>query len=168
MRRGRLRDRFFQAGVARAITIPAGIVAGSVAAAALLATGVPAVAAVAAGLAAWSVPVIRAMRPAGLVGGRRRIPVEDLPAKWASPLADARAALARYQPPCAGARRDRCAPGWRRSRSSSANRSNGAESWRDGEPTPRLPHGSSTLAASTRPPATPGTRPASWPRTSAR
>jgi hypothetical protein len=52
MTRPRLRDHFFQARVARAITSPAGIVAGSLAAAALLAAGVPAAAAVAAGVAA--------------------------------------------------------------------------------------------------------------------
>ncbi len=62
-RRGlRLRDRFFQPGVARAITSPAGIVTGSVAAGTLLASGAHPVLCAGAAVLGWGVPVLRAMQ----------------------------------------------------------------------------------------------------------
>lgn len=98
MSRPRFRDSVYRPSVARAITSPAGVVVGSVAAAALLATGAPVVGAVVAGALAWAVPVVRAIRR-----GRPRpklkpaLAGDELPRRWAAPLADAEQALQRYR-----------------------------------------------------------------------
>ncbi len=105
MTKRRLRDRVYRPIVARAITSPTGLVAGSAAAAALLAAGAPVGAAAATGLLAWALPVARAV----LSGGpwrRKRPSRADLPKRWASHLADADEALECYRRSIR-----RCAPG---------------------------------------------------------
>ena len=98
MTRPRLRDRIYRPVVARAITSPVGVVAGSAAAAGLLASGAPVAGAVAAGALAWAVPIIRAVFSGG-IGWRRRAVTDpaDLPERWAAHLEDAEKALARYR-----------------------------------------------------------------------
>ena len=112
MTRVRLRDRIYRPIVARAITSPAGVVAGSAAAAALLAGGAPVAGAVAAGALAWAVPIVRAVFSGGIGRARRHVTdAQDLPERWTAHLEDAEQALARYRRavrPCSsGPLRDR-------------------------------------------------------------
>ncbi len=94
----RLRDRFFQPGVARAITSPLGIVAGSSVGAALIAAGAHPLLCIGAAIGGWAVPVVRAMqRVPGLGKARGEVRLASLPDRWASAVADAEDAAARYQ-----------------------------------------------------------------------
>ncbi|MBW3556952.1 MAG: hypothetical protein KY454_08455, partial [Actinobacteria bacterium] len=101
----RLRDRFFRAPVARAITSPAGIVSGSLAAAVLLGAGAPLAAALLAAVGAWAVPVGRAMaRVPGFTTASRTMRSE-IRGKWKAAVVDAEDAAARFQRAIEGARR---------------------------------------------------------------
>lgn len=104
-RRGlRLRDRFFTAGVARAITSPAGIVAGSTAAAVFLGGGAHPAMSILAGVAAWAVPVARAMQrvpgmssATGRAKKGRKGSEERVGPEWQAAVVDAEAAVDRFQ-----------------------------------------------------------------------
>lgn len=99
----RLRDRFFQPGVARAITSPAGIAGGAVVAGGMIAGGAHPVLCALAGLVGWGVPVVRAMQRVPGLGGRRRRPAPAKGAKgagrdpWGEAIADAEAAADRFE-----------------------------------------------------------------------
>lgn len=97
----RLRDRFFQPGVARAITSPAGIAAGSVAAGSLIAGGAHPVLCALAGLVGWGVPVVRAMQRVRGLGGpprpARGKASSSRPDAWSKAVADAEAAADRFE-----------------------------------------------------------------------
>lgn len=99
----RLRDRFFQPGVARAITSPAGIAGGAVVAGGLIAGGAHPLLCALAGLVGWGVPVVRAMQRVPGLGGRAR---QAAPAKgargadrdsWDAAIADAETAADRFE-----------------------------------------------------------------------
>ena len=95
----RLRDRFFQAKVARAITAPSGLVAGSLVAGAFVSSGAHPLWCVLGGLAGWGVPVLRAMKD---VPGLRKVSAPKTgnanakPDEWALAVADAEDAVDRF------------------------------------------------------------------------
>ena len=100
----RLRDRFFQPGVARAITSPAGIAGGAVVAGGLIAGGAHPVLCALAGLVGWGVPVVRAMQRVPGLGGRRRLRGRagkgergTKPDPWTAAIIDAEAAADRFE-----------------------------------------------------------------------
>lgn len=106
----RLRDRFFRASVAKAITSPAGIVSGSLVASVLLGAGAHPGTALVAAATAWAVPVVQAMAnlPRGgpvRVRQRSESPSGVSRGHWHAAVDDAEDAAARFRRAIDGCRR---------------------------------------------------------------
>lgn len=93
----RLRDRFFQAKVARAITSPAGIVAGSTVSGTLYAMGASPGLSFLAGMIAWGVPMVRAMGVVPKPSAKVMAAPKGKATSWDKAVDDAEDAVLRFQ-----------------------------------------------------------------------